>query len=162
MVNQIDHKQTHFEENFQRIKQMVGNNAVKVQYPIVVDGAQCIIDVLKMKMYKFGPEGGKPEKFEIPESEKALADELHNELVEKVPEQMVGNVMTELQSRRSMILGIDTNGSFQILKSITPSAELYDFSTPLRSITQGRATFSSKFSSNQNVPSNVQKELINK
>lgn len=86
VVNQIDHKQTHFEENFQSIKQLVGNNAVKVQYPIVVDGAQCIIDVLKMKMYKFGPEGGKPEKFEIPESEKALADELHNELVEKAAE----------------------------------------------------------------------------
>ena len=52
----------------------------------MVDEAQCIIDVLKMKMYKFGPEGGKPEKLEIPADQKEIADELHNELVEKAAE----------------------------------------------------------------------------
>ncbi|MCK5677279.1 MAG: elongation factor G, partial [Flavobacteriaceae bacterium] len=63
-----------------------GNNAVKVQYPIKIDGAQCIVDVLKMKVYKFKPEGGKPEKLAIPEDQKELADQLHNELVEKAAE----------------------------------------------------------------------------
>jgi len=86
VVNQIDHMNADFEESFNEIKGLVGNNAVKVQYPLVVDGAQCIIDVLKMKMYKFGPEGGKPEKHPIPEDQKELADELHNELVEKAAE----------------------------------------------------------------------------
>ncbi|WP_412985068.1 elongation factor G [Pontimicrobium sp. IMCC45349] len=86
VVNQIDHENADFEDSFSSIKQLVGNNAVKIQYPIVVDGSQCIIDVLKMKMYKFGPEGGKPEKLEIPEDQKALADALHNELVEKAAE----------------------------------------------------------------------------
>jgi elongation factor G len=86
VVNQIDHEQTNFEDNFQSIKELVGNNAIKVQYPIKIDGQQCIIDVLKMKMYKFGPEGGKPEKCLIPEDQKAWADELHNELVEKAAE----------------------------------------------------------------------------
>lgn len=86
VVNQIDHPNADFEESFNSIKGLVGNNAVKVQYPLVVDGAQCIVDVLKMKMYKFGPEGGKPEKMPIPQDQKELADRLHNELVEKAAE----------------------------------------------------------------------------
>jgi elongation factor G len=86
VINQIDHPQANFDNSFQSIVDLVGNNAVKVQYPLVVDGAQCIIDVLKMKMYKFKPEGGKPEKLQIPEDQKELADHLHNELVEKAAE----------------------------------------------------------------------------
>lgn len=85
-VNQIDNPNADFEESFNSIKELVGNNAIKIQYPLVRDGAQCIIDVLKMKMYKFGPEGGKPEKFEIPEDQKEMADKMHNELVEKAAE----------------------------------------------------------------------------
>lgn len=85
-INQIDNPNTDFEESYNSIKELVGNNVVKIQYPLVIDGAQCIIDVLKMKMYKFGPEGGKPEKLEIPEDQKEIANELHNELVEKAAE----------------------------------------------------------------------------
>ena len=86
VINQIDHPNAKFDESFKSIKTLVGNNAVKIQYPIKKDGAQCIVDVLKMKLYKFSPEGGKPEKLEIPEDQKALADQLHNELVEKAAE----------------------------------------------------------------------------
>ena len=86
VINQIDHPDTNFDKSFNSIKSLVGNNAVKMQYPIVIDGAQCIIDVLKMKLYKFSPEGGKPEKLSIPDDQKELADELHNELVEKAAE----------------------------------------------------------------------------
>ena len=86
VINQIDHPQANFDNSYQSIVDLVGNNAVKIQYPIDIDGAQCIVDVLKMKVYKFGPEGGKPEKLEIPESEKEMADFLHNELIEKAAE----------------------------------------------------------------------------
>ncbi len=86
VINQIDHEQADFETSFNSIVDLVGKNAIKIQYPIKVDGAQCIIDVLKMKMYKFGPEGGKPEKFEIPADQKEMAEMLHNELVEKAAE----------------------------------------------------------------------------
>jgi elongation factor G len=86
VINQIDHPNANFEESFKSIKSLVGNNAVKIQYPLVIDGAQCILDVLKMKLYKFSPEGGKPEKLPIPDDQKELADELHNELVEKAAE----------------------------------------------------------------------------
>lgn len=86
VINQIDHPNVKFEESFNSIKTLVGNNAVKIQYPLKVDGAQCIIDVLKMKMYKFSSEGGKPEKLKIPKDQKEIADNLHNELVEKAAE----------------------------------------------------------------------------
>ena len=86
VVNQIDHMNANWEDSIKSIKGLVGNNMVLVQYPLKLDGAQCIIDVLKMKCYKFGKEGGKPEKLEIPEDQKALADHLHNELVEKAAE----------------------------------------------------------------------------
>ncbi len=86
VINQIDHINAKFDESFKSIKNLVGNNAVKIQYPLMVDGAQCIIDVLKMKMYKFSAEGGKPEKLEIPKDQKELADKLNNELIEKAAE----------------------------------------------------------------------------
>ena len=86
VINQIDHKNADFEVAYHSIVEMVGNNAIKIQYPLVIDGAQCIVDVLKMKMYKFSEEGGKPEKLDIPADQKELAEMLHNELVEKAAE----------------------------------------------------------------------------
>ncbi|MBG7628831.1 MAG: elongation factor G [Bacteroidetes bacterium] len=86
VINQIDHPNADFDDSFKSIVNLVGNNAIKIQYPIKIDGAQCIIDVLKMKMYKFSPEGGKPEKLEIPANQIDIANELHNELVEKAAE----------------------------------------------------------------------------
>jgi elongation factor G len=77
-----------------------------------------------------------------------------------VPEEMVGNVMTELQTRRSIIQGIDNSNNYQILRCIAPEAELFGFSSELRSLTKGRATFKSVFSSYQPVPANVQKTLV--
>lgn len=86
VINQMDHPGLKFDESFRSIKSLVGNNAVKIQYPIIIDGAQCIIDVLKMRMYKFSAEGGKPQKCEIPAQEHERAAQLHNELVEKAAE----------------------------------------------------------------------------
>lgn len=86
VINQIDHPGMNYDDAYNSIVEHFGKNAVLVQYPITVDGAQCIIDVLKMRMYKFGPDGGKPEKLPIPDNEKERADALHNELVEKAAE----------------------------------------------------------------------------
>jgi elongation factor G len=58
-----------------------------MQYPVNQgEGFNCIIDLLKMVMYKFPVDGGKPEKLSIPENEKEKANELHNALVEKAAE----------------------------------------------------------------------------
>ncbi|MDU8887088.1 elongation factor G [Yeosuana sp. MJ-SS3] len=86
VINQIDHPTANFDESYKSLSQLVGNNVVKIQYPLKVDGAQCIVDVLKMKMYKFSPEGGKPEKLPIPEDQLEIANDLHNELVERAAE----------------------------------------------------------------------------
>ena len=86
VINQIDHMNANYEDSLKGIRSLVGNNAAVIQYPLVIDGAQCIVDVLKMKCYKFPPQGGKPEKLEIPEDQKERADALHNELVEKAAE----------------------------------------------------------------------------
>ena len=69
VINKIDHEKANFDQSLASLKRLVGNNAVQIQYPIILDGAQCIVDVLKMKCYKFGPEGGKPEKLAIPDNE---------------------------------------------------------------------------------------------
>ena len=87
VINQIDHPDAKFDEAFNSIVELVGKNAIKIQFPYkTADGKQAIIDILKMKMYVFGPEGGKPEKHDIPEEHKELAEMLHNELIEKAAE----------------------------------------------------------------------------
>jgi elongation factor G len=68
------------------------------------------------------------------------------ELLVTTPEDMVGNVMTELQTRRSIIMGIENNNNYQLLKCVAPETELYGFSTELRSLTQEEPLL------NQNLP----------
>jgi elongation factor G len=86
VINQIDHPKAKFDESLASLRDFLGNNVVQIQYPLVIDGAQCIVDVLKMKLYKFGPEGGKPEKLPIPDDQIEKANYLHNQLVEKAAE----------------------------------------------------------------------------
>jgi len=76
-----------------------------------------------------------------------------------VPEEMMGDVMGDLQTRRSMIVGIDTNGVYQIVKAKTPLAELNKYSTSLRSLSQGRGSFNQKFAEYMPVPFEIQQKL---
>jgi len=77
----------------------------------------------------------------------------------EMPEELMGDVMSELQSRRSVITGMDARGGYQIIKAKTPLAELDKSSVSLRSITQGRARIKSVFSDYQPVPPELQKKL---
>ncbi len=76
-----------------------------------------------------------------------------------VPEELMGEVMTDLQSRRSIIVGMDAENNYQVIKARTPLAELYKYTTTLRSLTQGRASFKMKFAEYQAVPPDIQKKL---
>ena len=76
-----------------------------------------------------------------------------------VPEEMMGDVMGDLQTRRSTIMGIDANGNYQVIKARTPLAELDRYSSSLRSLSQGRARFSQHFADFAPVPLDVQKKL---
>src|SRR6478609_10068063 len=76
-----------------------------------------------------------------------------------VPEEIMGEVMGDLQTRRSMITGIDAKGNYQVIKARTPLAELDRYSTSLRSLSQGRARFSQRFSDFAPVPYEIQQKL---
>jgi elongation factor G len=77
-----------------------------------------------------------------------------------VPEQYVGDIMSDLPTRRGVILGIDVEGKVQIVKARMPLAELDHYYSSLKSITQARGTFNYEFAEYQQVPPNVQQELM--
>jgi elongation factor G len=83
-----------------------------------------------------------------------------HELEVMVPDDLMGDVMTDLQSRRSIIMGMDSKGSYKVIKAKTPLAEMYKYTTTLRSITQGRASFTTKFSEYATVPMEIQQKLM--
>ena len=86
-VNQVDHPKSDFDSCLAALKDRFGNAVVQMQYPVNQgENFNEIIDLLKMVMYRFPSEGGKPEKLPIPASEKERAEKLHNDLVEKAAE----------------------------------------------------------------------------
>ncbi|MFH1196503.1 MAG: elongation factor G [bacterium] len=78
----------------------------------------------------------------------------------KVPEEFMGDVMGDASSKRGKILGMESEGSFQIIKAKSPLAELYKYSTHLRSLTSGRGTHCQKFSHYEEVPKEVEAKII--
>ena len=84
-VNKLDDDNTDFDKTVREAKAHFGNNIVVVQYPRQTGaGFHEIIDVLRMTMYKFNDNGGKPDKLPIPDEEKEKADTLHKELIEAI------------------------------------------------------------------------------
>ena len=77
-----------------------------------------------------------------------------------VPSDYMGDVMSDLQGRRALIMGMDAEGSYQKLAAKIPLKELSNYSVALSSLTGGRASFSTKFASYELVPTDVQSELI--
>ncbi len=84
-VNKLDDDSADFDKTVKEAKNHFGGNVAVVQYPRQVGaGFHEIIDVLRMTMYRFTDNGGKPEKLAIPEDEKIKADTLHKELIEAI------------------------------------------------------------------------------
>ena len=77
-----------------------------------------------------------------------------------VPSEYMGAVMSDLQNRRAMIMGMESDKGFDRLSANVPLAELYRYSTTLSSLTSGSATYSMKFSSYEQVPADVQEKLL--
>jgi len=75
------------------------------------------------------------------------------------PEDLTGAVMGDLQSRRGIVEGMDTEGHFQKVIAKVPQAEMHDFSSSLRSISQGRAKFKMRFDSYQPMSYEMQRKL---
>lgn len=79
-----------------------------------------------------------------------------------VPENRMGDVMSDLQTRRALIMGMDSEYGFQRITAKVPLAEMGKYSTVLSSLTAGRASFTQKFAAYEKVPSDVQEVLLKK
>jgi elongation factor G len=76
------------------------------------------------------------------------------------PEENMGEIMGDLQTRRAIIMGMDADGHYQKIIARVPLAELYQYSSTLRSLSQGRAKHSPSFAEYQPVPPDVQQQLM--
>ena len=77
-----------------------------------------------------------------------------------VPSDYMGAVMSDLQNRRAMIAGMESDKGFDRLNARVPLAELYRYSTTLSSLSSGAATYTMKFASYEQVPADVQDKLL--
>ena len=80
----------------------------------------------------------------------------------RIPEDFMGDIMGDVSSRRGKIMGIDSEGSFQVIKAQIPQSELYHYSTTIRSLTGGRGIHSESFSHYEYLPQELQKRFITK
>jgi elongation factor G len=79
-----------------------------------------------------------------------------------MPEEFMGDVIGDLNSRRGQIEGMESRGGTQVVRSFVPLATMFGYATDLRSMTQGRATYSMEFSHYAEVPASVASELSQK
>jgi elongation factor G len=79
-----------------------------------------------------------------------------------MPEQFMGDVIGDLNSRRGQVEGMDSRGTTQVVRAFVPLAEMFGYATELRSMTQGRASYSMELSHYAEVPGNLAQELLAK
>ncbi len=79
-----------------------------------------------------------------------------------MPEEFMGDVIGDLNSRRGHMEGMDSRGSTSVIRAFVPLAEMFGYVTDLRSMSQGRASSSMEFSSYAEVPANIAAELVAK
>ncbi len=76
------------------------------------------------------------------------------------PDEYMGDVMGDLSSRRGRIEGMNVQGNAQVISAMVPLKQMFGYSTELRSITQGRATYTMQFDHYEEVPANIAEEII--
>jgi len=79
-----------------------------------------------------------------------------------VPEEYMGEVIGDLNARRGKIQSITERKNAKVIDALVPLAEMFGYATTLRSLTQGRGTFTMQFSHYEEVPQNVAQEIIGK
>jgi elongation factor G len=79
-----------------------------------------------------------------------------------VPEEFLGNVHSDLNTRRGRVLGMSTRGNAQVLAARVPLAEMVGYATSLRSVTQGRGSYTMQFAAHAEVPLDLQAQIIQK
>jgi len=170
-------------EGVEFISSLVGQNVDRVFVPSVEKGVQAactdgiiagyrVVD-LKVEFYdgKQHPVDSKDIAFQIAGkgafkeafngAQPCLLEPIMNVEV-RIPEDFMGDVMGDISSRRGKIIGMDSEGSFQVIKAQIPQSELYHYSTTIRSLTGGRGIHSESFNHYEYLPQELQKRFIAK
>jgi len=124
LINQLDKEYADFDKTLLQLKETYGNKVVPIQYPVHTgQHFHQMIDVLKMKLYQWKPEGGTPEILDIPAEEQSKAEELHNALVEAAAESDEALMekffdqgsLTEDEMHEGIRKGLLTRGMFPVI-----------------------------------------------
>jgi elongation factor G len=134
---------------------LAGNQVVDVRVTLF-DGTYHTVDSDEMS-FKIAASQGFKKGFL--EAKPVLLEPIY-ELEVKVPEDYMGDVMGDISSKRGKILGMDSDGRFQIIKALVPLAELYKYSSHLRSLTQGRGVHKRKFDHYEEMPKEIEQKVI--
>jgi elongation factor G len=158
-----------------------GQNVDRVFVPSVEEGVQnacregilagCKVVDVKIDFYdgKMHPVDSKDIAFQIAgyfafkeafmNGRPCLLEPIH--LIEvRIPEDCLGKVMGDISSRRGRILGIDTDGQFQVIRAEVPARDLYRYSSQLRSLTAGRGIHTEKFDHYTEMPRELEQKVI--
>ena len=134
---------------------IAGNKVVDVKVTLF-DGTYHTVDSDEMS-FKIAASQGFKKGFL--EAKPVLLEPIY-EVEIKVPEEYMGDVMGDISSKRGKILGMDSDGRFQIIKALVPLAELYKYSSHLRSLTQGRGVHQRKFDHYEEMPKEIEQKVI--
>lgn len=124
VFNELDHENANFDQSLEKCRASFGNKVTVIQYPLETGpGFHSIIDVLRMKMFRYGKEGGNAQVLDIPASEKSRAEELQNQLFEMAAENDESLMeiyfdkgsLTEEEVKKGMKLGIIQRDLFPVL-----------------------------------------------
>lgn len=123
VINGLDHEKANFEKSVEMMKDRFSHDVILVQYPVNEGvGFNSVIDILKMKMFQYTKDGGAAKVLDIPEDQKARAEELHGALVEKAAESdeslmelfFSNDTLTEDEIRKGIAKGLLTRGMFPV------------------------------------------------
>jgi elongation factor G len=114
-----------------------------------VDSSEMAFKVAGSMAFKTGMQRAKP---------KLLEPVMAVEVV--TPEEYLGDVMGDLNSRRGHVLGLEPRGNAQVIAARVPLATMFGYATDLRSTTQGRATFTMQFDRYEEVPQSIAGEIV--
>ncbi|MDR2469037.1 MAG: elongation factor G [Tannerella sp.] len=123
IINQLDNDKADYDNTVTQLQENYGNRAVRIQYPLQTGTSfNAVIDVLKMKMYRWKPEGGVPEILDIPPEEADKAADLHRILVEAAAEHddvlmekfFEEGTLSEDDMRAGIRAGLITRGMFPV------------------------------------------------
>lgn len=153
------------------IKQAAVEGAKEALESGALAGYTMIASQVKVRSINYDPEKGDRAVYKIAASQavREAIGQANPQLMEPifnlevvVPEDFLGGVIGDLNSKRGKILNTSARGHLQVVKAEVPLAELFGYATELRSITQGRGTFSMKFFQYQPVGDRIQKEILTK